>query len=47
MAYKTTDQALRAAQREHAVVIKACKGFAYLSALDEAMARRARTAASQ
>jgi len=47
VAYKTTDQALRAAQREHAVVIKAGKGFAYLTALDEAMARRARTGASQ
>ena len=44
VAYKTTDQALRAAQGEHAVVIKAGKGFAYLAALDESMARRARTA---
>jgi DNA-binding response OmpR family regulator len=47
VAYKTTDQALRAAQRDHAVVIKAGKGFAYLAALDESMARRARTGASQ
>jgi hypothetical protein len=47
VAYKTTDQALRAAEREHAVVIKAGKGFAYLAALDESMARRARTGASQ
>ena len=47
MAYKTTDQALRAAQGEHALVIRAGKGFAYLAALDESMARRARTGASQ
>ncbi len=47
VAYKTSDQALRAAQGEHAVVIKAGKGFAYLAALDESMARRARTGASQ
>jgi hypothetical protein len=47
VANKTSEEALRAAQREHAVVIKAGKGFAYLAALDESMARRARTGASQ